>query len=86
MFVRFAKILDWNGRQVLLWLARDDQDVLCLYLQLWVERTQEQLQGKIYFADEDPRMIDMIDQDNLATVLEELGLIALLEEIENEDA
>lgn len=79
-----AKLFDTERGQVLVYLNRDDNDDLTINLQMWVATTDEPLRALIRAQNEahTQAIFDSIEDDSLAQLLEELGLLSVLAEVE----
>lgn len=70
-----AKLLSYQGRQVLAFVQRDAHDALCIILQLWCAQTDEQL--RVSVAGQTERETESIFAD-----LRDEGLEAMLDHLE----
>lgn len=83
----FAKLMTFGRRQVLAYLTRDESDRLMIAVQLWVARTDEQLRVAITTDDDDLTtiMFNSLADESLPDLLGELGVLALISDIEDAD-
>lgn len=84
-----AKLLSWGDRQVLAFVQRDNDGALAVILQLWVAATDEQLQINMQIkgigdhGDTVNQMVfDEIDDEKLPAIMDELGIPAIIRELE----
>ena len=81
-----AKLLSYQGRQVLAHLYRDQNDRLNVVLQLWVGATDEQLRVEMSYPsmpdDVIAHLFEDMDDEMLGKTLEHLGVPATIAEIE----
>lgn len=83
----FAKLMTYEQSQVLAYLYRDESDQLTIAIQLWVVRTDEQLRAVVSIGDEELTEIafNSLCDDNVGDLLGEIGIPALLSDIEDAD-
>lgn len=81
----FAKLMTFEKRQVLAYLQRDQNDKLSIIVQLWVAHTDEQLRVAITTEADDLTTIifHSLNDESLPLMLGELGVPAMLAEIED---
>ena len=79
-----AKTFTHEGRQVLAYLYRDEEDDLCVALQLWIAATDEQLRAVVRTeCDEDTILwFSQLDETTIAAALAGTGLTETLAQIE----
>lgn len=80
-----AKTLTWQDRQVLAWLKRNDDNALCINLQLWIAFSDEQLQARIECESDEAveYVFDSLDDATIAQTLDQIGIPELIAKYEN---
>lgn len=71
----FAKLFDINDRQILVYLYRDEDDLLSVVVQLWVAHTDEQLRAQIDVKDDSiaQNLFDTISDCNIDLLIKDIG-------------
>ncbi len=77
-----AKLLSYQGRQVLAYLYRDKNDGLCVAMQVWVASTDEQLRVSVSYPSIPDEVVaglfEDLDDAQVAHDFEQLGVAKIL--------
>lgn len=79
-----AKLFDTDRGQVLAYLNRDENDALTVLLQMWVDHTDEPLRALIRGENDDVTLFifESLDDEGVPQVIDELGMVETIAEIE----
>jgi hypothetical protein len=77
---RFAKLLDYQGRQALVFLQRDNTEKLNVIVQVWSDAHDAQIRALVDVETDDLAEVafDSFDNASLAQFIEASGLAAAL--------
>jgi hypothetical protein len=78
-----AKLLSYNGRQVLAFLAVDEQGQMTIVLQVWIARFDQQLRASVVFnSDTHDAVYGLFESLNEQTVGDLVKSVGLAQAIE----
>jgi len=79
----FAKLLECEGHQVLVYLIRDEADALGVVLQMWVAHTDEQLRAhaSVETDEQAMEMFNSINAEAIDDVVKQIGLLEIIEDL-----
>jgi len=80
---QFAKLLTFEGQQVLAYLFRNDNDDLVVIIQLWVALTDEQIRAEIGTNNDAVTMeiFESLNQENVEEVIRQLGIPEIIADL-----
>lgn len=79
----FAKLLEYEQRQVLVYLYRNEDDDLAIVFQMWVALTDEQIRADITAKTDELAMkiFENLDQSNVGEIVRQLGIPEIIQDM-----